>query len=574
MTDTVWDEAFAPLEEENLQREAATALVEAERYWPFLAGAHTRGEYLQRKGMIETSGQWSQEIHDDFDRRFATAAMQRQADEWSEGLDRIRESDDHSSLLRMIDQNDRMMTRLPDSDPSQPKLREQTDVARERLRQLQGSRKQADEYGKAVDVHAGCDHPAGVCNLVEDDENYRSDRQVEEDWKRRSGHRHAKEQGTHAPYKIEERDGSYVVVNSLGETKGTHDTKEQAREQQKALYANVPGAKEQAEKKSAAREGEQPCPKCGSRNTVLEPTSPPHAGSHDIFCMNCGYDESGSFDALASLDSLSLTEQDVIEAEQVLAQTSQSKQAEFFRTRTPRRNRPKGPDADLPQQDQPGPGERGARPADPAVQQGDRQNRPPRDDEDEQKADRQSSPRMAGVGYGMEDPEYAAGFKAGYSDGQQLGRFNLQNMPGTTESFAAGYYEGYDAATDPDGLSGMGSRKQSAEAPENLYGTEEPDDQLAEAPRTEPKTTRPRGHPTNQPDPTYVLPSKGEEPEEPLSGEAFLRPTQAQRKRASTRHRMQAKIAQRVQQDNPHMSTEAAHDLASQVLDRHPEMMQ
>ena len=54
---------------------------------------------------------------------------------------------------------------------------------------------------------------------------------------------------THAPYKIEERGDKYVVVNDKGDVKGTHDTWDEARQHQKALYANVPGASEQAEKK-------------------------------------------------------------------------------------------------------------------------------------------------------------------------------------------------------------------------------------------------------------------------------------------------------------------------------------
>lgn len=55
--------------------------------------------------------------------------------------------------------------------------------------------------------------------------------------------------GEHAPYYIREEGGKFKVVNRNGEVKGTHDTKEQARQQQKALYVNVPGATEEAEKR-------------------------------------------------------------------------------------------------------------------------------------------------------------------------------------------------------------------------------------------------------------------------------------------------------------------------------------
>lgn len=61
----------------------------------------------------------------------------------------------------------------------------------------------------------------------------------------------------HAPYHIEPKDkdaaGPFKVVNDKGDVKGTHDTWDQARSQQKALYKNVPGAAESAEKKSSSR---------------------------------------------------------------------------------------------------------------------------------------------------------------------------------------------------------------------------------------------------------------------------------------------------------------------------------
>lgn len=51
-----------------------------------------------------------------------------------------------------------------------------------------------------------------------------------------------------APYYVESHGGKYVVVNSAGEVKGTHSSKGQARQQQKALYANVPDARAKAER--------------------------------------------------------------------------------------------------------------------------------------------------------------------------------------------------------------------------------------------------------------------------------------------------------------------------------------
>lgn len=51
---------------------------------------------------------------------------------------------------------------------------------------------------------------------------------------------------TNPPYYIEQQGGKWVVVNDEGKVKGTFDTKDEARAQQSALYANVPGAAEKA----------------------------------------------------------------------------------------------------------------------------------------------------------------------------------------------------------------------------------------------------------------------------------------------------------------------------------------
>lgn len=52
-----------------------------------------------------------------------------------------------------------------------------------------------------------------------------------------------------APYKIVEKDGKFQVVNNLGVVKATFADKAKARDYQKALYANVPGAAKVADKK-------------------------------------------------------------------------------------------------------------------------------------------------------------------------------------------------------------------------------------------------------------------------------------------------------------------------------------
>jgi hypothetical protein len=54
---------------------------------------------------------------------------------------------------------------------------------------------------------------------------------------------------THAPYKIVKRGTKWAVVNSIGETKAVFDSEEKARAYQRALYANVPGARDKEDKR-------------------------------------------------------------------------------------------------------------------------------------------------------------------------------------------------------------------------------------------------------------------------------------------------------------------------------------
>lgn len=59
--------------------------------------------------------------------------------------------------------------------------------------------------------------------------------------------------GEHAPYSIRKVDGGYAVFNDKGERKNEEPkTHTEARQFQKALYANVPGAAEEAKKHEAA----------------------------------------------------------------------------------------------------------------------------------------------------------------------------------------------------------------------------------------------------------------------------------------------------------------------------------
>lgn len=54
--------------------------------------------------------------------------------------------------------------------------------------------------------------------------------------------------GADAPYKIEHKDGKWVVVNNAGLSKATFSDRQKALDYQRALYANVPGAAKRADK--------------------------------------------------------------------------------------------------------------------------------------------------------------------------------------------------------------------------------------------------------------------------------------------------------------------------------------
>lgn len=109
--------------------------------------------------------------------------------------------------------------------------------------------------------------------------------------------------GAHGPYHIDDSGGSYRVVNDQGETKGTHDTYDEAREQQKALYVNVPEAQEQAKSKSSRR-------RLVDSNIVYERRyadendgsdsglsfTPPSKVSGSWSCNDCGADDLGVHD--------------------------------------------------------------------------------------------------------------------------------------------------------------------------------------------------------------------------------------------------------------------------------------
>lgn len=90
-------------------------------------------------------------------------------------------------------------------------------------------------------------HSKGWRYHVKWDDGTESDHSALELGTKKKSSLHTAEQNP--PYYIEQKDGKWVVVNDEGHVKGTFDSKEQARQQQKALYANVPGAQQAAEDK-------------------------------------------------------------------------------------------------------------------------------------------------------------------------------------------------------------------------------------------------------------------------------------------------------------------------------------
>lgn len=60
-------------------------------------------------------------------------------------------------------------------------------------------------------------------------------------------HDGAKTAESHPPYYIRESGGQFKVVDAIGEERGSHGSRSEALAQQRALYANVPGAAQKAE---------------------------------------------------------------------------------------------------------------------------------------------------------------------------------------------------------------------------------------------------------------------------------------------------------------------------------------
>lgn len=76
----MWTTSSGEVEANDQRREAALALADAEQHWPFLAAARTEAEYQNRKGMLSASAGWLGSVHEEFDGRFAEQQRTAAAD--------------------------------------------------------------------------------------------------------------------------------------------------------------------------------------------------------------------------------------------------------------------------------------------------------------------------------------------------------------------------------------------------------------------------------------------------------------------------------------------------------------
>jgi hypothetical protein len=101
--------------------------------------------------------------------------------------------------------------------------------------------------------------------------------------------------GEHAPYRIEKVDGGYAVFNDKGERKNEKaKTKAQAREFQKALYKNVPGASESAKEDENKKEAASGLPQVQQEVDAFENPAPTSLPTDVMFPMDQPWPEETS----------------------------------------------------------------------------------------------------------------------------------------------------------------------------------------------------------------------------------------------------------------------------------------
>lgn len=233
--DAMWDAAGRDAEAEQAEHRLAVARVRCASVSAFLAGARTLGEYDQRARLVDDQ---------------VIAAV----DSVSPG-DPLLLAEVHAGLL--ADWRLLAATRpapavhprpaaMPAGAVTAITAGRQMVALRLRLAQVAALRRAADtDTSIPADLAPSLD-PADPADLAES-ELAEAERLVDTV----VGSLHtAPGAGPHAPYTVEHRGDDWVVLNDLGEVKGTHSSEAEARSQQEALYANVPGAREQAERKT------------------------------------------------------------------------------------------------------------------------------------------------------------------------------------------------------------------------------------------------------------------------------------------------------------------------------------
>ncbi len=348
VTDDMWTTASADLEGERGERLLAVARVRCSGLWPFLAGASSETEYDQRRALVAERVEAACDgisprdpvlvdqvltgLDADFRALHAARAPERDlARQVSTELERRTAAatrSAHAAALRSRVVRATILRRQ--SDEQRPDPPQDADAAQdpeaaasaELLQQpeplsMGAPRTAAWPYGSgANDVdcpkcggtgempaqYLGREHrgQAPDCDLCEgagtvpETEAHSWHTSV-----RVSGVRHtAPGGGEHAPYRLRRKgDGEWEVVNDRDEVKGTHADKGEARKQQEALYANVPGAREPAERdgqrKAASHTGavlrDVRCSNCGNTSrldiaggTAADPSTCPRCGSRDV----------------------------------------------------------------------------------------------------------------------------------------------------------------------------------------------------------------------------------------------------------------------------------------------------
>lgn len=526
----MWDEASAPIEAEGLRRQAHLAMAEAERHWPFLAGAATRTEYDHRKAMVSDPA-WTPEIHQAFDARFAAQALAQIASKhdlvWYE----------NRSTPKVVPSGSKV-----DPDESWGKQTKRAPASEADEKAIaNGDWVRKSEDGSQSD---------GTGSKIRPQFNKSS----------------SKGDG----FSKEKRGDKWVVTDTNGNTKGTHDSESAAEDQVKALYAEWRERKESAYYDATPAQSTSAAPSMGQPKTMAPASNSTYRQRPPLDMETAPADEPKTRRQrevptmrAAALDEV--TAADLLAAEAALsdADGDLAKAAEFFRNEVPEPMDPMGENLA------------------PAPRRRTRDRLRTRTDRPEDRK------RLLDTGTRVSSVHEAA---------DHLQRaLDLLNPTHLDEAIRLHY----DVATDllagnghewaatprqhpPHLVNEMGHFHSGSavsglrlKAENNIYGDEVADESTTPV-GAAPRTTRPRVQPTPQVDRAHVLPSTPEDID--VTSPSVQLPTiQPTNYSQPTPHQFAAakvaKVAAQVMKDNPHLAREAAFSLAEKVVARYPEMV-